>query len=244
MKKEKVCFVFLCFMEPRDRIKKILLIRDLKRRELAKMANLSEQSLSKMLNGTISLTAKSIGKISRALQIPFSTLIDGENFEQFLEEMKGNEKGEAFSFKESNTSRFERLFLANRIPFFDSIESLLNQYQSGVQKVEAKEYIYLPGIHDCQFGIRFFGNSMSEYIKSGAIILCREVALDDPFSYGSVYLIVTTKFRVVKYVERHGMDADKIILRSHNPAYGDIELARSKILRLYQVKATFNQEQM
>ena len=66
----------------------------------------------------------------------------------------------------------------------------------------------------------------------------------DPSSilWGQIYVVVTDDFRVVKYVRKHPDDPEKVILRSRNENFDDIELQRSEIVALYPVKCIINLE--
>ena len=57
-----------------------------------------------------------------------------------------------------------------------------------------------------------------------------------------IYVVVTDDFRVVKYVRKHPDDPEKVILRSRNENFDDIELQRSEIVALYPVKCIINLE--
>ena len=47
-------------------------------------------------------------------------------------------------------------------------------------------------------------------------------------------MVVLDDYRMVKYLRKH-LDFDKVILRSENPMYDDMELPRSAIRKLFFV---------
>ena len=57
--------------------------------------------------------------------------------------------------------------------------------------------------------------------------------------WGSVYVVVTEDYRMVKVVRRH-QNPDMVILHSVNPNYDDMDVPRSKILALYLVETILN----
>ena len=109
---------------------------------------------------------------------------------------------------------------------------------------EPVSYIKLPGATDCDFGCRVSGNSMTNKIYPGAIILCKEIRNKDIIAFGEVHLVATDEQRLVKFVRRHPTKMDCLLLRSLNPDFDDIEVKREDVKRLFLVKVIVNQEQM
>lgn len=238
-------------LEPREAVKKVVIARNITNRDLAKMVGMSEQSLSKMLNGTISLTDRSLAKISQVLNIPFEVLRYGENVENFLLEGPTGAKENAIeekSKKKSPVSKSNSLTLYDvsqeGIPFYN-VDVFAGDVESFTDGPELPDsYLILPGVKDCQFSCRVSGDSMYNKIKPGAIIACREIFDKSIIAFGEVHLVITPEQKLVKYVRKHPTDKTRVILRSHNPEHDDIEVPIDKIIRLYLVKVIVNQEQM
>lgn len=87
--------------------------------------------------------------------------------------------------------------------------------------------------------VRVSGDSMTPRIPNGSYVAIREIRDPSILSWGSIYLVELEDYRMVKYVRRHP-DPDKIILHSENPAYDDIEVLRSAVIRFFLVEQIVN----
>ena len=89
-------------------------------------------------------------------------------------------------------------------------------------------YIKLPGIpSDCRI-VKVSGDSMSPVIRNGDMIAVRELTNIKQIFWGQIYVVILDDYCMVKYVRRHN-DPDKVILRSENPKYDDMEIERAEI---------------
>ena len=87
-------------------------------------------------------------------------------------------------------------------------------------------YIDLPTMsQDCRI-IRVSGDSMAPVIRSGDMLAVRELSNTQNIFWGQIYVVLLDDYCMVKYVRRHD-DPDKVILRSENPEYDDIEINRT-----------------
>ena len=103
----------------------------------------------------------------------------------------------------------------------------------------ADEYIVgavnMPNISpDCRI-VRVSGDSMKPVICNGDFIAVRELSNSSQIFWGNIYVVILDDYRMVKYVRRHE-DPDKVILRSENPKYDDMEVLRSDIRELLVVQ--------
>ena len=80
--------------------------------------------------------------------------------------------------------------------------------------------------------VRVSGDSMSPVIQNGDFIAVREVTNMQQIFWGQIYVILLDDYRLVKYVRRHPSAPDKVILRSANPAYDDMEVRLMDIREL------------
>lgn len=95
--------------------------------------------------------------------------------------------------------------------------------------------INIPTVHpDCCI-VRVSGDSMSPVIGNGDLIAIREIRNRNLIFWGHIYVIVLDDYRMVKYIRRHP-DPSQVILRSENPQYDDIEVAKSDIRDLFLVE--------
>lgn len=95
--------------------------------------------------------------------------------------------------------------------------------------------INIPTVHpDCCI-VRVSGDSMSPVIGNGDLIAIREIRNKNLIFWGHIYVIILDDYRMVKYIRRHP-DPSQVILRSENPQYDDIEVAKSDIRDLFLVE--------
>ena len=96
-------------------------------------------------------------------------------------------------------------------------------------------YINLPNmLQDCRI-VRVSGDSMSPVIRSGDMLAVRELSDIQDIFWGQIYVVLLEDYCMVKYVRRHN-DPTKVILRSENPDYDDMEIDRDKIRELMFVQ--------
>ncbi len=96
--------------------------------------------------------------------------------------------------------------------------------------------VNLPGISpECRI-VKVCGDSMSPVIMHGDLIAVRELSNLSQIFWGNIYVVVLDNLRMVKYLRRHD-DPDKVILRSENPKYDDMEVNRSDIRDLLVVQS-------
>lgn len=87
--------------------------------------------------------------------------------------------------------------------------------------------------------VRVSGDSMSPVIRNGDLIVLRKLTNIQYIMWGQVYVVVMDDFRMLKYVRRHDNPA-LVTLRSANPAYDDIEVARADIRDLMLVQSVIH----
>lgn len=102
-------------------------------------------------------------------------------------------------------------------------------------------FMKLPGLNPELPIVRVSGNSMQPRLNPGCYISIRPVPLDAPISWGSIYVVVLSDFRLVKYVRRNA-NPEFVTLHSENPDFDDIEVQRSKIEALYLVENVINHD--
>ena len=78
------------------------------------------------------------------------------------------------------------------------------------------------------------GDSMAPVINNGDYIVVREVGDTSIIYWGQIYVVLLDDYRMVKYLRRHPDDS-KVVLRSANPAYDDIDVPKSAIRGLFFV---------
>ena len=82
---------------------------------------------------------------------------------------------------------------------------------------------------------------MMPRIVNGGYVAIRKISDMRNIFWGQIYVVDLPEFRMVKYLRRH-TDPSMVILHSDNPAYDDMDVARSDIRSLYVVEAIINYE--
>lgn len=101
----------------------------------------------------------------------------------------------------------------------------------------------LPGLrNDENVIVHVSGDSMLPVIKNGGYIAIRPINNLQHIFWGQIYVIIMDDYRMVKYLRRHPSDRSKVILRSANPDYDDMEVDRADIRSLFFVDAILNYE--
>lgn len=122
------------------------------------------------------------------------------------------------------------------IPIYDTdfMAGSVNVFEN--EKIEIIGHLNLPELKGTEQIIRAKGDSMIGVIDDRDFIGIKRINDFSFFNYGSPYAIVTSDYRLLKFI-RKSENPDNIILRSSNPEYDDIELPKSKILELYIITA-------
>lgn len=97
-------------------------------------------------------------------------------------------------------------------------------------------HVKLPGINADSIIVTASGNSMSKLIEDKDIIVMREIKDKKKLIYGLVYLIITHEYRLIRYLERHPSNEKILILRGENKKFGEIEISREEIQRIYLIE--------
>lgn len=109
------------------------------------------------------------------------------------------------------------------------------------REVEPINYIHIPNLPKCDGAIYVVGDSMYPLLKSGDIVLYKQLRdLDDIF-WGDMYLLSIDldgeEYITVKYVQKSERD-NHIKLVSQNPHHADKDVERSRIRAIALVKAS------
>ena len=83
--------------------------------------------------------------------------------------------------------------------------------------------------------VKVSGDSMSPVISNGDYIAIRELSNLQYIFWGQIYVVILDDYRMLKYVRRNDNPA-MVTLRSANPDYDDMEIARADIRDLMLVQ--------
>ncbi len=87
---------------------------------------------------------------------------------------------------------------------------------------------------DCSI-VKVSGDSMKPVINNGDMIAIREIKNPNLIFWGQIYVILLEDYRMVKYIRKHENPA-RVILRSENDEYDDIEIEKRDICDLFIVE--------
>ena len=109
------------------------------------------------------------------------------------------------------------------------------------QAMKPIDFIHIPNLPKCDGAIYVVGDSMYPLLKSGDIVLYKQLHdLDDIF-WGDMYLLSIDldgeEYITVKYVQRSDVDG-YVRLVSQNPHHADKDVAVSRIRAIALVKAS------
>lgn len=101
------------------------------------------------------------------------------------------------------------------------------------------DYLRFPGadFNDCDFCVKVWGDSMIGVCNPGDIIICKEVKDRSLINPRSVYFIITSEYKTIKYVHP-GTQEGHIMLRSSNELIEDFEVPMNKVQKIYHVRGT------
>ena len=224
--KHKKSILFMANEEIISRIKYLIKEIGMTQSEFAEKIGSDASNLSKHLNGKLAINDSLINKIVISLGVSKSWLKEGKDLpfaknsvavpslvieEQALKSMKGT-------------------------PVYD-----IDVTAGGMSRsmLFAEEHIVgainMPNISpECRI-VRVSGDSMSPIIRNGDFIAVRELTNLSHIFWGQIYIVVLDDYRMVKYIRKHN-DESKVILRSENSQYDDMEINRSDIRELMVVQ--------
>ncbi|GEN71608.1 transcriptional regulator [Chryseobacterium lathyri] len=132
---------------------------------------------------------------------------------------------------------------SQEVPFYDfsAVAGLQELFDSGTPH-KVLQTIKIPNLPKCDGAINVTGDSMYPLLKSGDIILYKQITVDDIF-FGEMYLLsILTKGReeyvTVKYVHKSDLGNEYVKLVSQNQHHQPRDFKVSEISAIALVKAS------
>lgn len=154
-------------------------------------------------------------------------------------------RGEIFNAEPDLTAymhRTDNSLPMQSVPLY-SIEGTAGLVPLFTEEVRSKpvNYIHIPNLPKCDGAIYIVGDSMYPLLKSGDIVLYKQLrSLDDIF-WGDMYLLSIDidgeEYITVKYIQKSDR-ANCVKLVSQNPHHADKEVAVDRIRAIALVKAS------
>ncbi|MFI3258614.1 MAG: helix-turn-helix domain-containing protein [Rikenellaceae bacterium] len=211
-------------------------------RQIRKKMGMTQDQLAKRLGvGKAALSMIETGKAglsSRNLNIMVQEFgVNPEWVETGVGEMFNSEPNlNKFTLRTDSNMRLQSVPLysiegtAGLVPLFTNAEAS-----------KPINYIHIPNLPKCDGAINIVGDSMYPLLKSGDIVLYKQVADVTDIFWGDMYLISIDidgeEFISVKYIQKHD-DPNYVWLVSQNQHYAKKEIDRSRIRALALVKAS------
>lgn len=149
---------------------------------------------------------------------------------------------EGVDVSEVFTLRTDRAVAIQNVPLYelDATAGLVSLFDQHTRQVPIS-HLHIPNLPPCDGAIYVRGDSMYPLLKSGDIVLYKEVAGVESILWGEMYLlsfdIDGEQFITIKYIQR--ADADGYIrLVSHNPHHAPKDVRAESVRALALVKAS------
>ena len=108
--------------------------------------------------------------------------------------------------------------------------------------INAYDYFVIPSFKNVDFLIRISGDSMEPTYRSGDIVACQVVPMQDIFfQWNRPYIIDTNQGALLKRI-RQGEDNDHLLIVSDNPEYPPFQLHKSHFYHVALVKGIVRAE--
>lgn len=215
-------------------------------RQIRKHLNLTQDALSSTLG---------IGKSALSMIETGKAALSERNKNILVNELNVNPdwletgKGEMFNCIDSvyvSTKRTDRTIPLQSVPLYN-IEGTagLVPLFAGQQNVQPVDYIHIPNLPKCDGAIYIVGDSMYPLLKSGDIVLYKQMhSLEDIF-WGDMYLLSIDidgeEYITVKYIQKSEQDGHiKLVSQNPHHASKDIDMRRIKALAFIKASIRMN----
>lgn len=206
--------------------------------QLAQRLGVGKTALSMIETGKSRLSARNKNILVQELNVNPDWLETGE--------------GEMFNAEPNITNAF-RLRTDNSLPFqavplysIEGTAGLVPLFNDRASK-EPINYIHIPNLPKCDGAIYVVGDSMYPLLKSGDIVLYKQLnSLNDVF-WGDMYLLSIDidgeEYVTVKYIQKSEKEGC-IKLVSQNPHHADKDVEMGRVRALALVKASIRMNSM
>ncbi len=215
-----------------DRLRYLMEQRKLSQRGLAQLLRLDPSNLSKVLNGKLPFTEGLINRIVVDLGVSRDWLRDGRGLPYDKPQLA----------REIIPQQAVMMSASKGTPIYDiDVTAGCRSLAALFGEVRPVGMIDIPELPADSNLVKVRGDSMSPRIVNGGYVAIRPIRDTRNIFWGQIYVVELEELRMVKFVRRHP-DPAYVVLHSDNPAYDDMDVARSDIRSLYLVEAILNYE--
>ena len=219
-------------MENEERIARIkYLIKELnlKQRDFAERIGIDNSNLSKYLNGRLPINDAFANRMVVNLGVSKQWLMQGTDIpfpkESNIPAASNLPSSDSMQAPAAGTPVYDIDVTAGALP-----RSMLFAADQIIGTINLPDIIS----SNCRV-VRVSGDSMSPVIHNGDYVALRELSNIEQIFWGQIYVVLLDDYRLIKFLRRHP-DPAKVILRSANPDYDDMEIERSDIRELMLVQ--------
>lgn len=214
-----------------ERIKLIRKALGMTQEQLAQHLGIGKAALSMIETGRAGVSARNRNILVQELNVNPEWLDEG--------------KGQMFNAEPDLTAyrhRTDHSLPLQSVPLY-SIEGTagLVPLFADSSRMKPLNFIHIPNLPKCDGAIYVAGDSMYPLLKSGDIVLYKQLGSIDDIFWGDMYLLSLDldgeEYITVKYIQKAERE-DCVKLVSQNPHHADKEIAKSRIRALALVKAS------
>lgn len=196
--------------------------------KIAKKLNYLPQSFSRVKSGGQNLPSRIIHKICEIYNINKGYIFAGQ-FPVFMDEKTAK-------VIEQRGKNAAKKAVPIKVPYYDTYLTAGMIKKFGDNIVNPSYFITIPNFIECSLALRVSGDSMYPKYRSGDIVVCKLVQDRSMIMHGEPYVVITPDYCVVKYLDPHAKDKNKLVLRSENPKFKPTDISKKDILQLYMIK--------
>lgn len=212
------------------RIRHLMEVQHLSQVAFSKLIGIDPSNVSKYLSGKLPVSDSLLNRIVVNLNVSKEWLRDGEG-------LPFEKTGHASKVEVAEICTDYR---SEGIPVYDiDVAAGCTEMTRAFTEENVIGKLNFPQLNPDWVVVRAKGDSMKPKIDNGGYVAFLPQSDTENILWGQIYVVIMENRRVVKYVRRHH-DPTKVILRSANSAYDDMDVPRKDIVALYVVERIIN----
>ena len=214
------------------RIRLLMYQKHMTQAEFAKEIGIDPSNVSKYLSERLPVSESLLNRIVVSFNVSKSWLRDGIGLPY--------DKAE-HALQVTEAERILSYGINNGIPVYDiDVAAGCTELARAFTEENVIGRLNFPHLNPEWVVVRAKGDSMVPKIINGGYVAFLPINDVENILWGQIYVVILENRRVVKYVRRHEFDANKVVLRSANPEYDDMDVNRCDIIGMYLVERIIN----
>jgi len=244
------------------KIKEIRESKNITQDELVSLTGIPKRSFVNYENGITDIPFSKLQNIATVLNVSISELAgetksekntikkndgknDGENDEKPKVKKTPSNEDNPYIIENLPTNRktMDSIHEIQEVPLYDleATAGLQELFSGGKSAVQILDTIKIPHLPKCDGAISITGDSMYPLLKSGDMVLYKEIPLDSIF-YGEMYLLSYKiddweEYVTVKYVQKSDLGDEYLKLVSQNQHHQPKDVLKAHITAIAIIKA-------